>query len=201
MCIPLKPVKSSGVRVGLQFRDEPTNDLDISTLQILEDYLDRFQGIVIVVSHDRYFMDRVVRRTFSFEEGGVLRQYEGGYTDYMEKRPNMPNLQENISSGEIGKEEVSTGKKQDSKATWGHEKKIKFTYNEQKEYETIEEEIEQLEEKVGQLEAEILKNATDFPKLNALTKEKEEVETLLMEKMERWEYLENLAARIQEQNS
>ena len=175
--------------------DEPTNDLDTETLAILEDYLDNFQGIVITVSHDRYFLDRIVRRIFAFEGNGKVVQYEGGYTDYMAKRPS-----------EVGdapfftnEEEAEDSKKADSRETWGHQKKLKFTFKEQKEYETIESDIEKLEQDIADLDAEILKNATNYGKLNALSQEKEEKEELLMEKMERWEYLEDLARKIAEQ--
>lgn len=170
--------------------DEPTNDLDTETMAILEDYLDGYDGIVITVSHDRYFLDRVVRRIFAFEGNGSLVQYEGGYTDYMAKRP------EPVDESAVSKNENNTENKQDSKATWGHEKKLKFSYKEQKEYETIEADIEKLENKIEELEKKILQNASDFGKLNALTQEKDEVEAELMEKMERWEYLEDLALKI-----
>ena len=196
--------------------DEPTNDLDTQTLAILEDYLDNFDGIVITVSHDRYFLDRIVRRIFAFEGNGLLRQYEGGYTDYLEKRPE-PVGSMNVSSGNVSKGSGDNGQtgganagaegslagnqepRQDSKATWGHEKKLKFSYKEQKEYETIEAEIEKLEQEIAILDEEIIKNGSNYGKLNALSQEKEEKETLLMEKMERWEYLEDLAQKIAEQ--
>lgn len=179
--------------------DEPTNDLDIETLTILEDYLDSFPGIVIMVSHDRYFLDRCARRIFSFEEGGNIRQYEGGYTDYRDRVqmergefPEQTGSSEN--TGSAGKVKTESGK------AWKlPSAKLKFSYKEQREYETIEDDIAALEEKIETLEAGILKAATDFVKLNELTKEKEETEKLLEEKMERWEYLEELAARIAEQ--
>lgn len=193
--------------------DEPTNDLDISTLTILEDYLDHYQGIVIVVSHDRYFLDRVVRRIFAFEENGILRQYEGGYTDYMLKAPDagqMPLAQGGAGHGKAGEEKEMPGEKTQEE-TGGREayeayranreRKLKFSYKEQREYETIEGEIEALEEKLETLEADMVKFARDFVKLNELTKEKESTEQLLEEKMERWEYLEDLAAKIEQQNS
>lgn len=172
--------------------DEPTNDLDTDTLAVLEDYLDSFEGIVITVSHDRYFLDRVVRRVFAFEGGGKLTQYEGGYTDYVAKRPEFIQLEENRKA----LEKQGTG---DSKATWKHSEKLKFSYKEQKEYETIEEDIEKLEEKINLLSEEMNKNATNPGKLNALLQEKEEAESSLMEKMERWEYLEDLAQKIRNQ--
>lgn len=174
--------------------DEPTNDLDIATLTILEDYLDHFQGIVIVVSHDRYFMDRVVRRVFAFEEGGRLRQFEGGYTDYS-ARLLMEEM--GVEPSTIGKN--ASGATPKSGANWkeGQQKKLKFTYAEQKEYDTIEADIAALEEKIEKLEKDIVNNARDFVKLAALHKEKEETEAKLEQKMDRWMYLEDLAARIE----
>ncbi len=198
--------------------DEPTNDLDVTTLTILEDYLDSFDGIVITVSHDRYFLDRIVKRIFAFEEGGKLRQYEGGYSDYALRRSVEEELRAGRFSDSSGigtsgrnagmagsslagkgtseqKEALSSGKKgkpQEMKA-----KKLKFTWQEQKDYETIESDIAALEEKIASLEEEIVKAATDFVKLNKLTAEKEETESKLEEKMDRWMYLEDLAARIE----
>ena len=178
--------------------DEPTNDLDTETLAILEDYLDNYDGIVVTVSHDRYFLDRIARRVFAFEGNGKITQYEGGYTDYMKKRPEEMNEISSVGvkptvHSEVGEE---TEKKQDSRETWGHQKKLKFTFKEQKEYETIEADIEKLENEIAELDAEILKNASNYGKLNALSQEKEAKEELLMEKMDRWEYLEDLAAKI-----
>lgn len=169
--------------------DEPTNDLDITTLAILEDYLDSYDGIVITVSHDRYFLDRVVTRIFAFEEGGVLRQYEGGYTDYRQKL---------AESEDITQSPQVPSKKQESASrdTWTHEKKLKFTFKEQKEYETIEDDIAAIEERLDEIEKEMTAAARDFVKLNELTGEKEMLEAELEEKMERWEYLEELAAKI-----
>ncbi len=182
--------------------DEPTNDLDITTLTILEDYLDHYDGIVITVSHDRYFLDRIVRRIFAFEDGGELRQYEGGYTDYMLRREAEGTSQEagslsrreNTKSGSSDAQTPAPAT--DSRATWTHEKKLKFTYKEQKEYEVIEDEIAQLEGKMDQIDREMEQYTSDFVKLGELTKEKTEIENLLEEKMDRWAYLEELAARI-----
>lgn len=182
--------------------DEPTNDLDISTLTILEDYLDRFQGIVIVVSHDRYFMDRVTRRTFAFEEGGKLRQFEGGYTDYsasvlMEEMGFADTTgKSGVKGGAAMGASLAGGKHAGANWKEGQQKKLKFTYAEQKEFESIEGDIAGLEAKIEQLEKEILSNARDFVKLATLQKEKDETEGLLEQKMERWMYLEDLAARI-----
>lgn len=177
--------------------DEPTNDLDITTLAILEDYLDNYEGIVITVSHDRYFLDRVVRRIFAFEEGGQLRQYEGGYTDYRNKAIAEGRLTGSVDNTQT-KPEVreASGEKTDAKSTWTHEKKLKFTYKEQKEYETIEDDIAAMEERMEAIDDEMVKNAHDFVKLNELTKEKSALETSIEEKMERWAYLEELAEKI-----
>ena len=177
--------------------DEPTNNLDIATLTILEDYLDRYEGIVVTVSHDRYFLDRTMRRIFAFEEGGRLRQYEGGYTDYAarkaaEEEAKQEERQE--AKPEAGsKAALSSDKK--GQRTRGPQK-LKFTYKEQKDYETIEGEIGDLEEKIAALEKNMEDSAHDFVKLNQLMAEKEELEAVLEEKMERWMYLEELAAKI-----
>lgn len=190
--------------------DEPTNDLDITTLTILEDYLDSFPGIVIVVSHDRYFLDRVVGRMFIFEGNGKLRQSEGGYTDYQNRlltEKQLANDNSNSGSGQTGSrdgspEEAETGLSGSSgKAKWntGRVKKLKFTYQEQRDYETIEADIAALEEKIEQADANMLKFARDFVKLKELTEEKEKAETALEEKMERWMYLEELAEKIKDQ--
>ena len=172
--------------------DEPTNDLDIETMTILEDYLDSFDGIVITVSHDRYFLDRVVRRIFSFEGNGVIRQYEGGYTDYYNKK------QEEVEHTKEQEKPVSKGR-QEKSAYKSKNQKLKFSYNEQREYDTIEDDIGKLEEKLERLDLEMNKNATNSVKLKELMDEKEETEALLMEKMDRWEYLEDLAKKIQQQ--
>ncbi|MBR6665287.1 MAG: ABC-F family ATP-binding cassette domain-containing protein [Lachnospiraceae bacterium] len=187
--------------------DEPTNDMDIATLRILENYLDTFPGIVIVVSHDRYFLDRTVRRIFSFEEDGSLLQSEGGYTDYVNRKREREAADGYASDSVFaaGKSsvnnavEASSADAKTDRNNWnaGRKKKLKFTYQEQKDYESIEGEIAALEEKIEKLEAEIPKFARDFIKLNELTKEKEVTEAALEEKMERWMYLEDLAARIE----
>ena len=172
--------------------DEPTNDLDIVTLSILEDYIDSYDGIVITVSHDRYFLDRIVKRIFSFEENGNIRQYEGGYTQYAMRKE----MEKDTNGGTSDLKGTVQKKNKQSQDARGHEKKLKFTYNEQKEYETIEEDISKLEIKVESLESESLKYSSDFVKLNELSNEKEKIEKQLEEKMERWEYLEDLASRI-----
>lgn len=171
--------------------DEPTNDLDIPTLTILEDYLDSFQGIVITVSHDRYFLDHIVDRIFAFKGNGHLSQYEGGYTEYLEVKKREQN--------QIEKPKTQT--KKSSGKDWKQEKptKLKFTYKEQKEYETIDEDIADLEAAIEKLDEEMLANATNSAKLSELTATKEIKEALLEEKMERWVYLNDLAEKIEAQ--
>lgn len=166
--------------------DEPTNDLDIATLTILEDYLDHFQGIVVTVSHDRYFLDRIVQRIFAFEGDGRIVQYEGGYTDYLAKR---------IESVEAASPKV----KKEKNYKKPRQQKLRFTFLEKKEYETIEDEIEKLELHLEELEDQTLKASHDFIKLNELMEEKTKTEQELEYKMERWEYLNDLAEKIEAQ--
>ena len=185
--------------------DEPTNDLDIKTLMILEDYLDSFQGIVITVSHDRYFLDRVVRRIFAFEGDGVIRQYEGGFTDYqIKKEAEMAALGETAGSGagaKGGKAAAAANAAESAKKTEKpREKKLKFTYMEQREWDTIEDDMAALEDKIADLDAQIAASATNYGKLRELMVAKEETEAKLEEKMERWMYLNDLAEKIAEQN-
>ncbi len=177
--------------------DEPSNDLDIPTLTILEDYLQSFAGIVIAVSHDRYFLDNVVDRIFAFEDG-ELTPYEGGYTDYQEKLSAIQ-LQENSSQKAwAGEGSVS----RTSSKNWKTEqkKKLKFTYMEQREFETIDEEIANLEEKIASLDQDMMIFATNSLRLQEIVKEKEELEGRLEEKMDRWIYLNDLAEKIEQQN-
>lgn len=180
--------------------DEPTNDLDIETLEILEDYLDGFAGIVIVVSHDRYFLDRTVDRIFSFEGGGRLKQYEGGFSDYYEKKQAENGI---ASDGAVQsvKEAVSgdTTSAKPKKYYKERENKLKFTYAEQKEYDTIDDDIASLESKIEELDGEIAGAATQYSRLNELMQEKADVETQLEHKMDRWVYLNDLAEKIEAQ--
>ena len=216
--------------------DEPTNDLDIRTLTILEDYLDSFQGIVITVSHDRYFLDRMVRRIFAFEGDGKVVQYEGGFTDYQAayllKHPELlggsagrgkngaagdrygrgaagsvgaaggngaaGSLDQNAADAD-DLNAVGAGKKssQDGRA---HQKKLKFSYKEQREWDTIEDEIAGLEAEIEALDGQIAESATNYGKLNQLMTEKAEKEALLEEKMDRWMYLQELAEKIAAQS-
>ena len=179
--------------------DEPSNNLDIATLTILEDYLDRYEGIVVTVSHDRYFLDRTMKRIFAFEEDGKLKQYEGGYTDYSLKKlaeKEEAEAEQTKKAGNASK--TNTQQSQKGQRTRGPQK-LKFTYQEQKDYETIESDIAALEEKIEKLENEMAAVSTDFVKLNQIMADKEAAESLLEEKMDRWMYLEELAARIAEQ--
>jgi ATP-binding cassette subfamily F protein uup len=175
--------------------DEPSNNVDIPTLTILEDYINSFSGIVITVSHDRYFLDNVVDRIFEFDGNGHLQQYEGGYTDYIEAKQRRTGSELPTTGVENTKENSTKSK------DWKQNRpvKLKFTYNEQKEYETIDDTIAELEEKISKLDAEMLANATNSGKLNDLMKEKEAAENLLEEKMDRWVYLNDLAEKIEAQ--
>jgi len=171
--------------------DEPTNDLDIATLTILEDYLDHFAGIVITVSHDRYFLDRICERIFAFENEKI-RQYEGGYTDYYHS-PNRP-LPESEPAGKTS----AAATRQTAKP---REEKLKFSYKEQREYETIDEDIASLEERIVSLDGEMEQAASQYAKLNELMEDKKQLEQELEEKMDRWVYLNDLAERIAGQNA
>ena len=188
--------------------DEPTNDLDIQTLTILEDYLDRFDGIIIVVSHDRYFLDRTVNRIFSFEGDGVIRQFEGGYSDYL-IRKELEALPEEMDASGASKESrddgtpnVEESSAENSKDTWKkRDKKLRFSFKEQREFEAIDDEIAALEAKIEELDSQIAANATNSARLNELLKDKEEMEQKLEEKMERWVYLNDLNEQIQKSQS
>ncbi|HJC00801.1 MAG TPA: ABC-F family ATP-binding cassette domain-containing protein [Candidatus Flavonifractor merdavium] len=169
--------------------DEPTNDLDIQTLSILEDYLDTFPGAVVAVSHDRYFLDRVVRRVFTVEPDGRVKGYPGGYTEYLEARrkeekPKIPRE----PAPDKGKERPTAPPQ-----------KVKFTYKEQREYESIDADIAALEEQIARVQAEQAEKATDYVALQELQARQEELEAALEEKMERWVYLNDLAEQIAKQ--
>lgn len=183
--------------------DEPSNNVDIPTLTILEDYINSFSGIVITVSHDRYFLDNVVDRIFEFDGQGHLQQYEGGYTDYLEakqrRRTDREDSGREVDKGGKNAGESEAGKK--SAKDWKQNRpvKLKFTYKEQKEYETIDDDIAALEEKIAKLDGDMLANATNSGKLNDLMKEKTRTEAELEEKMDRWVYLNDLAEKIEAQ--
>lgn len=170
--------------------DEPTNDLDIQTLNILEDYLDEFSGVVITVSHDRYFLDRICNKIFAYEGNGKIHIYTGNYTNYLIYREVQGIEFENTEIE--SKSENKTIKKEKPKS----EKKLKFTYNEQREFETIDSDIEKLEQSIESLEESTSKYATDFTKLQEILDEKSSLEKELEHKYERWEYLNNLADEI-----
>ncbi|OOM10595.1 ATP-binding cassette domain-containing protein [Clostridium saccharobutylicum] len=173
--------------------DEPTNDLDIETLKILEDFLDKFIGIVIVVSHDRYFLDRICNKIFSYEGNGLIKEYNGNYSDFLiSKEIEKASLTSDEKSQEKTKEEKNKVTKEKIK-----DNKPKFTFKEQKEFETIDETIAKLENKIETLENDMAKNSTNYGKLNELMKEKEEVQALLDEKYVRWEYLNEIAENIE----
>ena len=197
--------------------DEPTNDLDVTTLTILENYLDSFAGIVIVVSHDRYFLDRVVGRMFVFEGNGILRQSEGGYTDYVNRKKLSEDVENTYNKANIdsktNKVRSDNNKNKDStdteglhnakeKPKWntGREKKLKFSYQEQKDYDTIEADMDKLEDEIAKLDQQMLSFSHDFVKLREIAEKKEKAEALLEEKMDRWMYLEDLAEQIKKQS-
>ena len=170
--------------------DEPTNDLDIATLNIFEDYLDEFSGIVITVSHDRYFLDRICNKIFAYEGSGKILLFTGNYSDYSIYREIQgidfkEEVKENIEKIPVKKEKPKPNKK------------LKFTYNEQREFETIDSDIEKLEQKIAQLENDSTKFAPDFVKLQEILNEKANAESELEHKYERWEYLNNLAEEIE----
>ena len=177
--------------------DEPTNHLDSAMADWLEEYLKRFKGALLMITHDRYFLDRVVRRIFALEDTRMV-QYEGGYTDYANRKAAEGNTE---STGTAAASQPKNADEETTSKNWknGQKRKLKFTYQEQKDYESIEGEMAALEDKIATLEADFSKYASDFVKLNELTKEKEAAEQQLEEKMERWMYLEDLAARIAEQ--
>ncbi|MBR5229456.1 MAG: ABC-F family ATP-binding cassette domain-containing protein [Firmicutes bacterium] len=178
--------------------DEPTNDLDIDTLCILEDYLDSFNGAVIAVSHDRHFIDRMAVRTFVYEAGGHIAHYPGGYTDWAETRKALAEeksaAEQTLKSAKAISSSGSTNRSESPK-------KLKFTFKEQKEFETIDEDIAFLEDQIAQVESEINAAGSDFGRLQKLTEQRSELTSLLDEKMERWVYLNDLAEQIDLQKS
>ncbi|TGY96036.1 ABC transporter ATP-binding protein [Petralouisia muris] len=184
--------------------DEPTNDLDIRTLTILEDYLDAFDGIVITVSHDRYFLERLATRIFAFEENGHLQQYEGGYLDYLRaqevRRLQLPDQDKKNQGNKKFEEQKKKGQEGRKARAGASPKKLKFSYKEQREYDRIEEEVTSLEEKLELLEQKMMEHATNSAKLSELMEEKSQTEGELEEKMERWVYLNDLAEKIKDQS-
>lgn len=173
--------------------DEPTNDLDIQTLGILEDYIENFQGAVIAVSHDRYFLDRMAEKIFLFEGEGKIKQYTGNYTDFKEEN----DLEKNVINSSVDKSSKIVDKKIET-VDKNKEKPLKFSYKEQREYEEIDSIIAEIEDKIAETEEKIEKAASDYAALQELLKEKGELEVRLEEKMERWVYLNDLALKIEE---
>ncbi len=185
--------------INVLLLDEPGNSLDIPTMTILEDYLNSFPGIVITVSHDRYFLDNVVDRIFEFDGNGHLQQYEGGYTEYLETKQKKET--DRIEKENTKKKEVSEKKENYKEWKQNRTTKLKFTFKEQREYETIDEEIAALETKLKKIDQDMMKNATNSAKLSELSAEKEQTEQKLEEKMERWVYLNDLAEKIEAQKN
>ena len=175
--------------------DEPTNDLDIETLAVLEDYLEQFPGVVIAVSHDRYFLDKLMNHVFVLAGNGEVRHYTGGYADY---RADVASERQRLAAQERQETLPNSSPKKPSGGR-SHQEKLKFSFKEQREYEEIDGVIAGLEEKIAQTEALIAQNASDYAALQELTAEKEELETQLAAKMERWVYLNDLAERIEAQ--
>ena len=173
--------------------DEPTNDLDIETLNRLEDYLDDFGGVVITVSHDRYFLDRICNKIFSYKGNGKIDIYTGNYGDYLlSKEEEVVNNKEKEVAVDKNKKEPSVDKNKNKG------KVLKFSFKEQREFETIDEEIMTLEEKIEELDSLMAKHASEYGRLQELMEEKAKVEEELAFKYERWEYLNELAAQIEE---
>lgn len=169
--------------------DEPTNDLDIDTLTVLEDYIDEFKGAVILVSHDRYMLNRVVERVFVFEGEGNINEYTGNYNYFKEQKE----IERELIEEQNKENEIKDNKKDKN---YKKDKALKFSYNEKREWETIDEEIAELETKLQDNEKQTLEAATDYEKLQKLLEEKTEIEQKLEEKMERWIYLNELDEKI-----
>lgn len=165
--------------------DEPTNDLDIATLTILEDYLSNFSGAVIAISHDRYFLDKMADEIWELDGNGTVNRYNGNYSDYLEK------IQQNVNMAEKPKKQ--TEKKE---RTFNGKRKLKFSFKEQREFETIDDDIAELEQQIADTENEISKCSSDYVKLQELSGKKEVLENQLAEKMDRWVYLNDLAEKI-----
>ena len=175
--------------------DEPTNDLDIETLNRLEDYLDGFDGVVICVSHDRYFLDRICNKIFAYEGNGIIHIYTGNYSEYLNYRDAQGIEFTGFTNEKSNSVDVPTKTVKSDKPK--KDLKLKFTYNEQREFDSIDDDIASLEEKIQNLEEDLAKFATDFTKLQEVMNKKEELEKELEYKYERWEYLNNLAEEIE----
>lgn len=180
--------------------DEPTNDLDTETLTILEDYLENFNGSVISVSHDRYFLDKVADKIFVFQGNGIIEKYTGNYSECLDKIQEIKGDGYCKSPKNLKEEDNSNGNSIDTKnnKSKSKNKSLKFSYKEKLEYEQIDVVIENLEEKISKLDKKITENTSDFEKLQELLKEKEDAEKLLEKEMDRWTYLNELAEEIKE---
>ena len=172
---------------NILFLDEPTNDLDIATLNLLEEYLEGFNGAVIAVSHDRWFLDKVVNRIFALEGDGYAKQYEGGYSDYLEKK------------GDSAAAKSSTDSASKSKEWDKGKRKLKMTYNEEREWASIDDDIAKLEAEIADIDKQMQQNSSSYDKLQQLGEQKAELEKQLDEKTERWVYLTELNEKIESQ--
>lgn len=173
---------------NLLFLDEPTNDLDIQTLQVLEEYLESFAGAVIVVSHDRYFLDRVTDKVFALKRGGLIKPYLGGYTAYLSQEKE----EKQQTQAESRQAKPAAGKTEDRPKA-----KTKFSYKEQREYDTIEQVIENLEQELNLIQTEMEQCGSDYVKLQTLTDRQQETSARLEERMERWAELTEMAEAMQ----
>lgn len=172
--------------------DEPTNDLDVETLAILEDYLEGFDGAVIAVSHDRYFLDKMAESIFEIVRGGQVHRYVGNYRDYEEKKKAML-----MDAGVLEKPTSAPATKRKPEPP----KKLKFSFKEQREFETIDGDIAALEQQISEVEQQMEIFACDYVKLSELTEQREALEVQLEEKTERWVYLNELAEKIEAQRA
>ena len=186
-------------RPDLLILDEPTNHLDLETMEWLENYLKAYRGAGLVVSHDRYFLDRVVRRIFAFRPDGTLWQSEGGYTDYETRVLYEQQAAEKSAGAKTETAESKTGKSDNWKEK-PRTKKLKLSYQEQREYDTIEDDIATLEQRIEENKIAMEKNASNSSELQRLYEEQEQLEQTLAEKMDRWMYLEDLVAQIAAQS-
>ena len=178
--------------------DEPTNDIDIDTLKVLEAYIDDFRGPVITVSHDRYFLDRICNKILHMDGKGNVTQYTGNYSDFARNNRNANTL---LTESSEPLKDVK------SKAALVEDKKArvktptKLSYNEKREFETIDEEIQKLEEKLDHISNEIIRYSTEYTKLEPLLAEKDQLEEQLLKKMERQEYLTSLVEEYEKLRS
>lgn len=176
------------------FLDEPTNDLDIQTLSILEDYLEQFPGAVITVSHDRYFLDRTVDHLFAFEGDGQIRHFIGNYSEYLEEKRVADTAAATASVGQ----QPSVEKQASSQATRGNNRTKKLSYKDQKDWDTIEGKIAALEERLATLKKEIAGAGSDYGKVEKLFAEEQQVTADLEAAVERWAELSALIEELEQ---